>query len=405
MSKIFFLIQLNIFFGIAAFGQNDIQYNQLISDAVKLYEKRQFESSVFKFEEAFKIKKDNPIDLYNSACSAAQSGDSIKSFKFLFLAIDNGYDDITQIEKDCDLYNLHHLSNWNNIISRAKENKSKNKSDEETLNDVIKYIETNNVENLLNLCSPDFKEKSGKDSIKLFADNIYKLLKLYNLNFSDLPKNQTSTTNISKLNFTFSNWNREENKTVSYILTPELLGKNTKDYFLKQFGFSINFRLKSFEKHWFLDSFSINDRYWLKEVDINKYFSEFFNDSMEFRGQYGIVSKNEEIAYVSNFQPRKSGFINPNWNMIYQPNRKLSINGDTIVYNMHFVKKSNKLNVVKSGIFGNIITTNKYDYLEIVFVDKNNYAIVSNGDNYGIFKCDRLSLLKNHILKEFKKIK
>jgi hypothetical protein len=96
-----------------SFGQT---YKSLIYEADSLYQAKDYKHSIEKYDVAFKIEKTSPGDLYNAACSAALSGDHKKAFKWLNLALENGWSNVQHLKSDSDLISLHQNKKWNKLV-------------------------------------------------------------------------------------------------------------------------------------------------------------------------------------------------------------------------------------------------------------------------------------------------
>jgi hypothetical protein len=99
---------------IVAFGQN---YKTMVAKADAHYNKNEFAQSVIVYKEAFKIEQKNPGDLYNAACSAALSGDKKLAFKWLNLALKNGWTNVRHLKSDTDLNTLHGSKKWDKMVA------------------------------------------------------------------------------------------------------------------------------------------------------------------------------------------------------------------------------------------------------------------------------------------------
>ncbi|REG96468.1 DUF6624 domain-containing protein [Flavobacterium aquicola] len=93
-------------------------YKNLIHKADSCYTAENYKTSVDYYEKAFKIEHTKPNDFYNAACSAALSKQDKKAFKWLNLAIDNGYENITHLQIDADLKSLHENKEWKNTTEK-----------------------------------------------------------------------------------------------------------------------------------------------------------------------------------------------------------------------------------------------------------------------------------------------
>lgn len=95
-------------------------YKDFVQKADSCYKTKDFKRSVVYYEKAFKIENTKSSDLYNAACSAAVFKQDKKAFKWLNLAIDNGYENSTHLQKDGDLVALHDKKEWGEITSKLQ---------------------------------------------------------------------------------------------------------------------------------------------------------------------------------------------------------------------------------------------------------------------------------------------
>jgi hypothetical protein len=108
----FFFITMNI-------GLMQSQtYKELVAKGDDSYRAKDYKGSVAYYEKAFKIEHKSSSDLYNGACAAALNHNDEKAFKWLDLAIDNGYENIAHIKIDNDLESLHNKKEWIETINK-----------------------------------------------------------------------------------------------------------------------------------------------------------------------------------------------------------------------------------------------------------------------------------------------
>jgi len=97
-----------------AFGQD---YKSILAEADRLYNSKEYEKSVSKYKEAFKIEQKKAGDLYNAGCSASLLGDKKLAFEWLNLAFKNGWTNIKHLKTDTDLTALHDSKKWNKLLT------------------------------------------------------------------------------------------------------------------------------------------------------------------------------------------------------------------------------------------------------------------------------------------------
>lgn len=95
-------------------------YKQLVIKGDSCYAKENYKLSVSYYEKAFKIEQKDYKDLYNGGCSAALAKENKKAFKWLNLAIDNGYENLAHMQNDSDLKSLHSEKKWKQTIEKLQ---------------------------------------------------------------------------------------------------------------------------------------------------------------------------------------------------------------------------------------------------------------------------------------------
>ncbi len=92
------------------------------------YDKAQYVEAIEFYHKAFALEKADPGDAYNMACCFSLLKDHKNAFKFINLAIDNGWTNSPWMVKDTDLNYLHAFDEWNNVVSRTQSNKEQSES-------------------------------------------------------------------------------------------------------------------------------------------------------------------------------------------------------------------------------------------------------------------------------------
>jgi hypothetical protein len=95
-------------------------YITLAKQGYKVYEDKDYAKSVEIFEQAFKLEKPKPSDLYNAACAASLAKQTDKAFDFLSKAIDAGFNNFGHIKSDTDLSSLYKDDRWKEIIAKIE---------------------------------------------------------------------------------------------------------------------------------------------------------------------------------------------------------------------------------------------------------------------------------------------
>jgi hypothetical protein len=99
------------------FGQT---YKSIVAEADAFYNNKEFKKSVEKYKEAFKLEQKSGNDFYNAGCSASLLGDKKLAFKWLNIALTNGWSNVRDLKTDTDLTLLHTDKKWNKLVSEMQ---------------------------------------------------------------------------------------------------------------------------------------------------------------------------------------------------------------------------------------------------------------------------------------------
>lgn len=155
-----------------AFCQNK-EYHGLISEALKLYESKNFIASANKFTAAFKANGNKGLvyDRYNAACSWSLANKPDSAFVQLNkIAKNANFKDLEKTISDSDFISLHNDKRWTEVISIIKSNKEKDGPvlDNAIVNGIIEelngiYVEDQKYRKQLD----DIEKKYGLESTEL----------------------------------------------------------------------------------------------------------------------------------------------------------------------------------------------------------------------------------------------
>ncbi len=111
-----------------SFGQDHQKYLELVQDAMKFYQSKEFFKAGQKFSEAFVANGNKGAfnDRYNAACSWSLANVADSAFVQLYIITDRfNYYSLSQITQDTDFNNIHADKRWDEIITIVKSNKEK----------------------------------------------------------------------------------------------------------------------------------------------------------------------------------------------------------------------------------------------------------------------------------------
>lgn len=96
------------------FGQT---YKSIVAEADAFYTRKEYKKSVEKYKEAFKLEQKSGNDFYNASCSASLLGNKQLAFKWLSLALKNGWTNVRHLKSDADLTLLQSDKKWDKLVS------------------------------------------------------------------------------------------------------------------------------------------------------------------------------------------------------------------------------------------------------------------------------------------------
>ncbi|MDD3374257.1 MAG: hypothetical protein PHY73_00855 [Candidatus Omnitrophica bacterium] len=115
--------EIQFFEGVLEKSPNFIEALVALGD---LYTKHGFyEKGLYVDQKLVRLKPDDPIILYNLACSYSLLGSLEKSFCVIQMAVARGYDEFDFMQKDSDLKNLRHYLPFKNFLCQLKSAKAK----------------------------------------------------------------------------------------------------------------------------------------------------------------------------------------------------------------------------------------------------------------------------------------
>lgn len=381
---------------INAFSQSDNPYSVLITEAESFYNQQKYASSLEKYEQAFLRYADNEGDLYNGACSAAMAGKPERAFELLNNALDKGWSNVEHLEKDCDLYSLHFLPGWADVLEKAKSNVSKQKTSSLLVTDVATRIEKNKADELWDFCSDGYKAKISKEDLVKEVQRIYDLLQFNHITgLGSLMKSQSTSMNIT-------NGIVEESGSVSYAMVPKYFGGYSEGLSVQPVEYQIIISFRRNNKVWELDGLKLEKNYGSAGDNQMSYAKDFFTstDSVFLRFEYVNSGK-----IISGLSPHSNagafGYIAKELNgLTYIPLDSVFLN--------HNSNKIFALSLYKRGKKEVVPLFDSYQVplLEFIFYDdKGNVVMISNGSKHAFYQMKDTGWIKKIVLGEINSYK
>jgi len=107
---------ITLLLGVAFLNSNAQDYDKLVQKADSCYFQKNFSLAKEFFKKAFESDPKTKKGYYNAACVATLANDKDLAFKWINIAIENGFDNINNLKADTDLKNLQNDDRWIKII-------------------------------------------------------------------------------------------------------------------------------------------------------------------------------------------------------------------------------------------------------------------------------------------------
>jgi len=390
-----FLINLIfVLISFSACGQVENEYLKLIKEANTYYQQKEFQLSLNKYEQAFDLNDKNNTDLYNAACSSALLGQSEKAITLLKKAIDNGWNNIDHLQKDSDLYKLHCLDNWGDVVKYAKENNSKSLTDSQLIDKITSLIKLNDSNSLWELCSIDYKNGTSKSSFIEKIQSIAALLKKENINSLNSVRSGKNTS------LNYINGIQSRTSDFSYSVVPNYYKGFVKKLLTKPIGNNIKIKLIEKNNKWFLSEFTFQNNYFDSKDNIQDEITNFFKnqDSLFFRfsieknNQVFVSQKNIKKEEINTQKTKYSGKIVYLQLSDLEKSSNKIFTDSTKIHAMSYIAYNEQDNQIFKK------TTNRFEF--IFFKNNTDIVLISNGTNYAFYKVKFLKDLTDLITLE-----
>ncbi len=367
-------------------AQNINEYDDIIKKAEKLYINNDFNLSLRYYETAFKINKSNRIDLYNAACSAALSKDSIKASFYLDLAIKNGYSDWEHLKSDCDLKLLRKNKGWNNYENIIK----KSLDSKKILETIIESIKDNDFDKVWELTGDEYKEKHSRSELKKIISAIHGVLKK-----SYLKQINNTPSQVEQLKPRATIYHNN----ISYCILPKIIEKtdtryvfNFEDYLL---GDKLVLKIYRPKNSWKISKIDFTVKEIKESIIFKKYFTDFtdIKDSLNYTYTTNKIDEKSSIRIQKKIPLAKSKKIEKLIVKIFDKieidkNFKPNYNFDTKnITSITLYKKDYS----KPSLF----SLAQKEVLQVIFLEDTNIVIFGkNKYEYGCFKLKDSSFIK-----------
>lgn len=97
-------------------------FEELIGDAGRLYDEKNYSESAKAYEKALNQKEGTAGIYYNAACSWALTGDTINALNYLKRSAEKGWTNAQHLQRDSDLTSLHTVKGWNEVVQKVQAN-------------------------------------------------------------------------------------------------------------------------------------------------------------------------------------------------------------------------------------------------------------------------------------------
>lgn len=369
-------------------SQNNNDYKNLIEEGSNLYEQQKFASALDKYLLAFKIKENNPNDLYNGACYATLSGQPKIAFNLLNKAHNNGYYDVDHLKKDCDLYALHSFPEWKTLITTLNQEKSKENTDDEIFYKIfIKNIDANKAYDLL--CTSDYKNNTTKNDFESNCAFVHNLLKANDITtISDIRKRE-----FSSLTTTENSISHNEYK-YSFFVSPLVFGVQINELLVQETGNKVSSEYITIGNNSLLNKLKVEKlNLSATSSNINAELDKFITTTDTCHFYYGLFNGEKKLSGVSSVVSNKNKIKKIFSDLIYVPVENLP--------NLDCSKNFGYISFFKEN-FETISKNNILDFpaqqtFEFVFFEKTDIIVVSIDGKYGFYRMKNISKIKDFL--------
>lgn len=128
MTRILVLLLSIVLATFTTFGQEEKKYSELVDEALKLYQNKDYRNAALKYSAVFKDFNSyvQSIDRWNASCSWARINEPDSAFKQLFLLAQNeDFHSFNGLKLNLDLRTLQSDKRWIEVIDQIKRNRIK----------------------------------------------------------------------------------------------------------------------------------------------------------------------------------------------------------------------------------------------------------------------------------------
>ncbi|WP_379689688.1 hypothetical protein [Flavobacterium procerum] len=340
-----------------------------------------------KYSSAFKIKEYDAVDLYNAACNAALSGQSKIAMELLNKSVDNGYFDEEHLKKDCDLYSLHSLKDWEVLFSKIEREKSNVKTEEEVFKKV--FISDSISKNLYELFfTKDYKSKNTKQDFEKDRSLLSNLVKANKIE---------STKDLGISDFSQSmkyDSIRNSRYRCSFIIAPSVFGVNINEYLMTRAGYRIAIEYSTTKGNALINELKIEKQNLLSpSINIKQRFETFITtiDTCHFR--FGIFNNDKRVIGISSTTSIKNKIKKIFEDLEYAESTELpKLDASKKHGYISFFTGDSETSGPKNSI-GFVMQQT----FEFIFFDNTDIIVVSTNGEYGFYRTKKIEKIKDFI--------
>lgn len=280
-------------------------------------------------------------------------------------------------------------------VSKKKENQHRN-SLSNIVDNIHSYIQNNQKEKILELCSDSFLKNKNHSELKTIIKNINSILTENNLkSINSFRESQSLYTQLVNNELSSKN-------TFKYTYTPPLFGKETADLFSNFIGYKVELEFVKQNFLWKLNNISCTHNYYNKEYDMLNYVSDFMSSKKDVNIQFSVHKNNNQITGNTKDNLSKVSLNLENVYLKYIDYKSIIKAGSEDKYSLSFSCAKEKEEEPKD-IFSYIFAPKK-EYLELAFYDSDAKLImITDGKKYAFYKTNKINEIKNYILSQLPK--
>lgn len=378
-------------FACLAFGQSRDQYATLVKEASDAYKAKDYKKSLASYREAFEIRGNNPVDLYNAACSASLLKEKETAFNYLNAAVYHGYQNYDHLLKDEDLFLLHSDDEWKHVLKQTKKNADGGTAEFKLMQELQASLLADDPSHILGLATLDFTKANTEKDLKEITAAVKACLDKYKLkDFSKFTRAGTSTKSEIKDGVASQSYTL----TTRYI--PSFFGANTSQFSITAGPLMTAEMLQLPAGRLSVNKFSFEQNELPRDFDWKKHVDNYLGDLREGIVQLKAITRKQTILAAMDAVPVSKNVIAALNSLRHDDKGSAFIDDFGFAISFSKVVTVPKEEIDQSDPFASFLGNKRTQTLELLFSRDSKKIVIISGSKYGVY-IDEGSAIKNLI--------